>query len=91
MADSCLSPTRFNTNSSIKDVAMNETDAMSEHFDKIAAYLKNRSRLSFIGHKRVVLQHRLEARLQQLQLPDFSAYWERLHGNPDEERQLFEL
>jgi chemotaxis protein methyltransferase CheR len=64
---------------------------MNEHFDKIAAYLKSRSRLSFSGHKRVVLRHRLETRLQQLQLPDFSAYWERLRGNPDEERQLFEL
>lgn len=91
MADSCWSRIGYNTIYEEKAAAMVETDTMSEHFDKIASYLKKRSRLSFSGHKRVVLRHRLEARLQQLQLPDFSAYWERLRCNPDEEGQLFEL
>jgi len=91
MADSCWSRTGFDAISMVKAAAMDETDAMSEHFDKIAAYLKNRSRLSFLGHKRVVLRHRLETRLQQLQLPDFSAYWEHLNCTPAEEGKLFEL
>lgn len=64
---------------------------MDTYLDKIATHLKEKSRLSFTGNKRSVLRHRLENRLQQLQLPDFSAYWERLTSNPDEERQLFEL
>lgn len=64
---------------------------MNEHLDKIASYLKERSRLSFTGHKRTVLRHRLEARMEQLKLPDFSAYWDLLRCNPAEEQQLFEL
>lgn len=91
MADSCCIRTGFNTTSRAKAAAVAETDAMSEHFDKIAAYLKQRSRLSFSGHKQAVLRHRLEARLEQLQLSDFSAYWERLQCTPAEEEHLFEL
>jgi len=91
MADPCRSQAFFTGISLTPYPAADEVDAMSEHFDKIAAYLKHRSRLSFSGHKRNVLRHRLEARLQQLQLPDFSAYWERLRCNPDEEGQLFQL
>lgn len=59
--------------------------------DKIAAYVKETSRLSFCGHKRDVLRHRLEVRLEQLQLTDFSAYWELLRCKPAETEQLFEL
>lgn len=64
---------------------------MNEYVDKIASLLKDRSRLSFTGPKLTVLRHRLEARLEQLQLPDFSAYWERLQCTPAEEEHLFEL
>jgi len=70
---------------------MDKVEVMNEHFDKIASHLKERSRLSFTGHKRAVLMHRLKARLEQLQLPDFSAYWKLLQSSPAEEGQLFEL
>jgi len=64
---------------------------MNEYFDKIASYLKDKSRLSFSGQKRTVLRQRLESRLEQLQLPDISAYWELLQQNPAEQLRLFEL
>lgn len=70
---------------------MDKAEVMDKYLDKIATYLKETCRLSFSGHKRVVLRHRLEARLVQLQLPDFSAYWERLQCTPAEEKHLFEL
>lgn len=70
---------------------MDKAQVMDIYLDKIATHLKETSRLSFSGHKRVVLRHRLEARLVQLQLPDFSAYWERLQCTPAEEEHLFEL
>lgn len=91
MTDSCWLRRRFTGTYTALAVLMDEVDAMNEHFDKIASYLKMRSRLSFAGHKRSVLRHRLEARLEQLQLPDFSAYWELLCSNPAEEEALFEL
>jgi len=68
-----------------------KVEVMNEYFDNIAAYLKDKSRLSFSGHKRTVLRHRLEARLEQLQLPGFAEYWELLRCDPGEEEQLFEL
>jgi chemotaxis protein methyltransferase CheR len=70
---------------------MENASSMNESLDKIASFLKDRSRLSFPGQKRGVLRQRLEARLEQLQLPDFSAYWDLLLCNPAEERHLFEL
>jgi len=71
--------------------AMEKVTVVNEYLDKIASFLKDKSRLSFSGHKRTVLRQRLEARLELLQLPDFSAYWELLQCNPVEEFQLFEL
>lgn len=59
--------------------------------DNIAAYLLDRSRLSFSGHKRNFLRRRLESRLAELELPDFSAYWRHLKSNPDEDVRLFDL
>ena len=91
MADSLWPRTGFTETALVTAVVMDKVAAMNEYLDKIASYLKERSRLSFTGHKRTVLRHRLEARLEQLQLPDFSAYWERLRCNPAEEQQLFEL
>jgi chemotaxis protein methyltransferase CheR len=64
---------------------------MDEYFDKIARFLRDTSRLSFTGHKRTILRRRLETRLDQLNLPDFSAYWGVLFGNPAEEQQLYDL
>lgn len=66
-------------------------EAMDKDFDRIADFLKEKSRLSFTGHKRSVLRQRLEGRLQQLMMPDFSAYWKFLLGNPGEVVDLFNL
>ena len=59
--------------------------------DNIVAYLLDRSRLSFSGHKRSLLRQRLERRLSELQLPDFSAYWRYLASSADEDGKLFDL
>lgn len=64
---------------------------MDEYFDKIAQFLRTNSRLSFTGHKRIVLRQRLENRLLQLELPDLSAYWKLLKDNRDEEMNLYNL
>jgi chemotaxis protein methyltransferase CheR len=59
--------------------------------DNIAAYLLERSRLSFAGHKRTILRSRLERRVAELGLPDFSAYWRHLKGSTGEDARLFDL
>ncbi len=59
--------------------------------DNIAAYLLDRSRLSFSGHKRTILRSRLESRLAELDLPDFSAYWRHLKSSTGEDARLFDL
>jgi len=64
---------------------------MDEYFDRIALFLRHKSRLSFAGHKRSILRRRLESRLAQLNLPDFCAYWSFLLGNPAEEANLYDL
>lgn len=64
---------------------------MNEYFDRIALFLREKCRLSFTGHKRTILRRRLETRLEQLNLPDFSSYWEFLLGNPAEEGHLYDL
>lgn len=64
---------------------------MNEHLDKIAMFLKVKSRLSFTGQKRNILRQKLATRLEQLGLPDFSAYWEMLQSDPAEELRLLEL
>lgn len=64
---------------------------MDEYFDKIAKFLRDTSRLSFTGHKRTILRRRLETRLDQLNLSDFSDYWRVLLGNPAEEQKLYDL
>lgn len=64
---------------------------MDEYFDKIALFLRHKSRLSFAGHKRTILRRRLEVRLEQLNLPDFRSYWSFLLGNPSEEANLYDL
>lgn len=64
---------------------------MSESIDNIAAFLRDKSRLSFTGRKRTVLRQKLETRLEQLGLPDLSAYWELLQSEPDEELRLYDL
>lgn len=64
---------------------------MDEYFDKITLFLRHKSRLSFAGHKRTILRRRLEARLTQLNLPDFRSYWSFLLGNPSEEANLYDL
>lgn len=68
-----------------------ELQIMDEYFDKIAQFLRENSRLSFTGHKRSVLRQRLENRLLQLELPDFSDYWNFLVKSPEEERNLYNL
>lgn len=64
---------------------------MDEYFDRIALFLKEKCRLSFTGHKRTILRRRLESRLEQLNLPDFSSYWGFLLGNQAEEGTLYDL
>ncbi|NVO00512.1 MAG: protein-glutamate O-methyltransferase CheR [Geobacteraceae bacterium] len=64
---------------------------MDEYFDKIACFLKKKSRLSFTGHKRSVLQQRLENRRQQLGLADISCYWNALNNSSAEEMDLYNL
>lgn len=62
-----------------------------EYFDRIARFLRDKSRLSFTGHKRGILRSRLETRLQQLDMPDFSSYWSHLVTSNDEELHLYDL
>lgn len=64
---------------------------MDEYFDHITSYLRDKCRLSFVGHKRTVLRRRLETRLEQLNLQDFCSYWEYLLGTPGEEDKLYDL
>jgi chemotaxis protein methyltransferase CheR len=59
--------------------------------DNIAAYLHDRSRLSFTGHKRSILRSRLEGRLAELNLPNFSDYWSYLKVSREEDARLFDL
>jgi chemotaxis protein methyltransferase CheR len=62
-----------------------------EHFDMIARFLRDSSRLSFTGHKRTILRRKLGERLDQLALADFSEYWQFLRDNADEKFKLFDL
>lgn len=64
---------------------------MDEHFEKITLFLRHKSRLSFTGHKRTILRRRLQARIEQLDLPDYSSYWSFLLAHPEEESHLYEL
>jgi len=64
---------------------------MDEHFEKITLFLRHKCRLSFAGHKRTILRRRLQARIEQLNLPDYSAYWSFLLAHPEEESHLYEL
>lgn len=64
---------------------------MDKYFNKIAFFLKERSRLSFTGHKRNVLRQRLDNRLLQLDLPGLEAYWDLLENSPGEELNLYNL
>jgi len=64
---------------------------MDEYFNRIALFLRHKSRLSFAGHKRSILRRRLENRLTQLNLPDFCSYWSFLLANPAEEANLYDL
>lgn len=59
--------------------------------DTIAAYLLDRCRLSFSGHKRTILRSRLESRVAELALPDMAAYWQLLQSSQEEEAMLFDL
>jgi len=59
--------------------------------DYIAAYLLDRCRLSFSGHKRAILRSRLESRIAALALPDIAAYWQFLKSSREEEAMLFDL
>lgn len=61
------------------------------HMDKIREYVRERSRLSFAGHKKAVLRQRLETRLEALHLPDFASYWEYLQRVPAETGILLDL
>lgn len=64
---------------------------MDNYFNRIALLLRDNCRLSFTGHKRTILRRRLESRLEQLNLPDFSAYWSFLCANPAEKGSLYDL
>ncbi len=64
---------------------MGDTD-----LDKIRDFVSQRSRLCFTGHKRDVLRHRLENRLEKLGLTDFAAYWQYLKQTSDEEARLLD-
>lgn len=64
---------------------------MSESYlDKIRELVSQRSRLSFIGHKREVLRHKLGSRMEKLGLANFAAYWGYLIQTPGEEARLLD-
>lgn len=73
------------------DVLFKQGRMRDYYLDKIAEYVHLRSRLAFTGHRRCSMRHRLECRLDELALPDFSAYWNHLLGNKEEEGRLLEL
>jgi chemotaxis protein methyltransferase CheR len=60
------------------------------YLDKIREFVSQRSRLSFTGHKREVLRHRLESRLEKLGLANFSVYWHYLKQTAGEEARLLD-
>lgn len=60
------------------------------YLDKIREFVSHRSRLCFSGHKRDVLRHRLENRLEKLGLANFAAYWHYLKQTSGEEARLLE-
>lgn len=64
---------------------------MDDYFDKIACFLKKKSRLSFTGHKRSILRQRIENRCQQLGLADIPCYWDVLNNSSAEEMNLYGL
>lgn len=61
------------------------------YLDKIAEHVHQLSRLAFTGHRRSSMLHRLASRLDELDLPDCSAYWSFLYGNREEEQRLLDL
>ncbi|SRR6266568_2203631 len=60
------------------------------YLDKIRELVSQRSRLCFSGHKREVLRHRLENRLEKLGLANFAAYWNYLNQTSGEEARLLD-
>jgi chemotaxis protein methyltransferase CheR len=65
---------------------------MGEHsLNKIADFLREKSRLSFTGHKMTILRRRLETRLAELDLPGMSDYWRYLNSHAEEPVRLFDL
>ncbi len=65
---------------------------MGEYYlDKIAAYLRDNSRLSFTGHKRTTLRSRLETRIAELKFSTFADYWGYLNSHDSETARLFDL
>lgn len=60
------------------------------YLDKIREFVSQRSRLCFSGHKRAVLRHRLENRLEQLGLANFAAYWDYLNRTAGEDARLLD-
>lgn len=63
----------------------------NSYFDKIAEYVKQRSSLSFSGHKQKIMRQRLVNRADELSLPDVEAYWHYLQSRPEEELLLLDL
>ena len=63
----------------------------SIYFDRIADFIKQKSSLSFSGHKQKIMRQRLVNRAEELSLPDVEAYWHYLQFRPDEELLLLDL
>jgi chemotaxis protein methyltransferase CheR len=60
------------------------------YLEIIGAFVSQRSRLCFSGHKMGVLRHRLESRMEKLGLSSFEAYWNYLKRTSAEEARLLE-
>src|SRR5262245_44220200 len=61
-----------------------------QYLEKIKEFVFQRSRLSFNGHKRVILRQKLENRLEHLSLTGFGEYWDYLRKTAGEEARLFD-
>lgn len=60
------------------------------YLDKIRDFVSQRSRLCFSGHKRGVLRHKLNSRMENLGLTSFADYWHYLKQTSDEESRLLD-
>ena len=64
-------------------------DAVDKHFESLLTYLKEARGFDFTGYKRSSLMRRVNRRMAQVQVADYSDYLDYLQVHPDEFTALF--